>query len=210
MVTSDPLRTRMPEGADAPGNERAAMKRGSRTILTIIVTIVVLVCIAVAVGFAVIVSGVISVAATTPDLPIVAWALDTTMTNSVQAHARDVIVPADYNNIDLHAGYDRFNDRCIFCHGAPGVEPRWLKKGLRPDPPNLTRTANDWTAAQVFWIVDHGIKMTGMPAAGPTYSEGEIWTLAAFVKTLPNLTPERYKAFGQPAGPSSEATKQSP
>jgi len=176
------------------------MKRGSRTVFTIVVTIIVFVCIAVAVGFGIMFSGVISVAATTPDLPVVAWVLDNTMEHSVEAHARDVIVPAGYNNIDLRAGYDRFNEMCVFCHGAPGVEPRWLKKGLRPDPPNLAVTANDWTPAQVFWIVDHGIKMTGMPAMGSMYPEADVWTVAAFVKSLPKITSEQYKTFGQSAG----------
>lgn len=179
------------------------MKRGSRTILAVIVTFIVLVCIAVAVGLAVMFSGVISVAATTPDLPIVAWVLDTTMENSVEAHARDVIVPADYNSVDVHAGYDRYNTMCVFCHGAPGVEPRWVGEGLRPSPPNLAVTANDWMPAEVFWIVDHGIKMTGMPAMGPAYSEADVWKLTAFVKSLPRTTPEQYKAFGLPAGADS-------
>lgn len=180
------------------GDERATMKRGSRTVLTVVVTIVVLICIVVGVGFAVMFSGVISVAATTPDLPIVAWVLDTTMVHSVKAHARDVIVPTDFNSADLRADHDRYHSMCVFCHGAPGVEPRWLNRGLRPDPPNLARTANDWTPAEVFWIVDHGIKMTGMPAMGSSYPEGQVWTLAAFVKALPTMTPEQYKAFGQP------------
>ncbi len=186
------------------------MKRGSRTILTVIISIIVLVCIAVAVGFAVMFSGVISVAATTPDLPIVAWVLDSTMEHSVEAHARDVIIPADYDKIDLRVGYDHFNEMCIFCHGAPGVEPQWLKKGLRPDPPNLTVTANDWTPAQIFWIVDHGIRMTGMPAMAPTHSEDEIWAVAAFVKLLPKLTPEEYKTFGQSAGGDSAEQNRRP
>jgi mono/diheme cytochrome c family protein len=173
------------------------MKRGSRTILTVVVTIVVLVCIAVAVGFVVVFSGVISVAATTSDLPIVAWVLDTTMEHSVEAHARDVIVPADYSNADLRAGHHHYNSMCVFCHGAPGVERRWVGESLSPYPPDLTVAANDWTPAEVFWIIDHGIKMTGMPAMGPSHSESEVWTLAAFVKSLPKMTPEQYKAFGQ-------------
>jgi mono/diheme cytochrome c family protein len=186
------------------------MKRGRRTILTVVVTIIALVCIAVVMGLAVMFSGVISVAATTPDWPIVAWVLDTTMEHSVEAHARDVIVAADYNSIDIHAGYERYNSMCVFCHGAPGVERRWVGESLSPYPPDLAVTANDWSPAQVFWIVDHGIKMTGMPAVGPSHSEAEVWTLAAFVKSLPKLTPEQYKAFGPPAGESGLATKQAP
>ncbi len=174
--------------------------RGSRTILTIIVTVLVIACIAVILGVAIMFSGAISVAATTPDWPVVAWALNTTMENSVKVHARDVIVPADYNNLDVQAGQDHYSRMCVPCHGAPGVESEWMGQGLQPYPPDLTSTANDWTPAEVFWIINNGIKMTGMPAAGPSHSESEVWNLAAFVKSLPEVTPEQYRAHGQPAG----------
>jgi len=164
------------------------------------VTVLVIACIAVILGVAIMFSGAISVAATTPDWPVVAWVLNTTMENSVKMHARDVIVPADYNNLDVQAGQDHYSRMCVPCHGAPGMEPEWLGQGLQPYPPDLTSTADDWTPAEVFWIISNGIKMTGMPAAGPSHSENEVWNLAAFVKSLPEVTPEQYKAHGQPAG----------
>ncbi len=176
------------------------MKRGRRTILTIVVTFVVSVGIAVILGLVVVFSGVVNVAATTPDLPIVAWVLNTTMEHSVEAHARDVVVPADYSKPDIEVGRKHYGDICELCHGAPGVEPEWPGQGLQPYPPDLTRTADDWTPAEVFWIISNGIKMTGMPAAGPSHSDSEIWDLTAFVKSLPSMTPEQYGIRGQSAG----------
>jgi mono/diheme cytochrome c family protein len=186
------------------------MKRGSKTIPTVLVTVVVLGCLAAASGLAILYSGAISVAVITPDWPIVTRVLDTAKNRSVKAHARDVIVPADYKNIDIHAGHRRYNDMCVSCHGAPGVERSWVGEGLNPYPPSLEVTANHWTAAETYWIVDHGIKMTGMPAMGPSHAEAEVWTVAAFVRSLPGLTPEQYKAFGSPAGDHGTTSEQPP
>jgi mono/diheme cytochrome c family protein len=43
--------------------------------------------------------------------------------------------------------------------------------------------------------VKNGIKMTGMPAFGPTHDDQTIWNIVAFVNQLPNMTAERYRAL---------------
>jgi mono/diheme cytochrome c family protein len=171
--------------------------KGSRTVTTVIVTIIVLIILGVAGGLAVVYSGIISVAATSPHMAITRWVLNTASDHSVEAHARGVKVPADYNDLSVQAGYLRYHDMCAPCHGAPGVEPQWIGKGLLPEPPDLAVTAREWTPAEVFWIIDHGVKMTGMPALAPTQAEDQIWLLAAFVKKLPEMTPDQYKGLGQ-------------
>jgi len=40
-----------------------------------------------------------------------------------------------------------------------------------------------------------GIKMSGMPAIGQSHSDEDIWSIAAFVRQLPTMTPEQYKAM---------------
>jgi mono/diheme cytochrome c family protein len=176
------------------------MKRGkgSRTVKTAVVTILVLIVITVGTGLAVIFTGVINIGATTPHRAVTRWVLSTAMDRSVEAHARSVKVPADYNNLSVQAGYLRYNDMCVFCHGAPGVERHWVGRGLLPEPPDLSVTAREWTPAEVFWIIDHGVKMTGMPALVPTQAEDQIWLLAAFVKKLPEMTPDQYTGLRQP------------
>jgi mono/diheme cytochrome c family protein len=53
----------------------------------------------------------------------------------------------------------------------------------------------DWSTANLFWIVKNGIKMTGMPAFGPTHDDKTIWNIVAFVNQLPNMTAEQYRAL---------------
>ena len=51
------------------------------------------------------------------------------------------------------------------------------------------------TDGELFWIVQNGIRMTGMPAFGPTHKDEEIWKIVAFLRHLPALTPEEEKAL---------------
>ncbi|MGH6831853.1 MAG: c-type cytochrome, partial [Methyloceanibacter sp.] len=45
------------------------------------------------------------------------------------------------------------------------------------------------------WVVKHGIKMTGMPAWGVTHSDELLWDVVAFLRKLPELTPEQYQTL---------------
>lgn len=56
------------------------------------------------------------------------------------------------------------------------------------------------TAHEVFWLVKHGAKMTGMPAFGPTHDDQTLWNIVALVKELPAMTPERHAALGEHEG----------
>lgn len=49
---------------------------------------------------------------------------------------------------------------------------------------------------QIYWIVKHGLNMTGMPAFGPSHDDQASWGIAAFVSELPAMMPERYAELG--------------
>jgi hypothetical protein len=65
---------------------------------------------------------------------------------------------------------------------------------LYPAPADLTKaeTVAQWTDTELFWIIENGIKDTGMIALGPTHQQQDIWAVAAFVRQLPEMTAERY------------------
>ena len=69
-----------------------------------------------------------------------------------------------------------------------------ISRGLYPCAPELRRT-NDLTPAEQFWIIKHGVKMTAMPAWGVTHDDELLWDLVAFVRKLPELTPEQYQTM---------------
>lgn len=88
------------------------------------------------------------------------------------------------------------------CHNAPGRDHTEIAQGLNPAPPTLdTPEVQDlYSDAELYWIVKHGFKMTGMPAFGPTHEEKDLWAIVAFLKKLPHMHPKEYESMGQAAG----------
>ena len=50
-------------------------------------------------------------------------------------------------------------------------------------------------AQHTFWVIKHGIKMSAMPAWGKTQDDAAIWELVAFIRQLPQMTPESYASL---------------
>jgi mono/diheme cytochrome c family protein len=94
------------------------------------------------------------------------------------------------------AGLVLLRDRCAACHGAPGVDPTDAGASLNPPAPGLTLPrVQARSDGELFWIVSRGIRMTGMPAFGPSQSETEIWQLVAALRRLPRLTDAERRAL---------------
>lgn len=143
---------------------------------------------------AVVLGGMASVAATDGHWPATKWVLHTTMENAVHRAARDITPPEGTDLLDpalAERAFGHYSVACTTCHGAPGVGPSpWMV--TNPPSPLLVDTAGRWTDGELYWIIKHGIKMTGMPALGPTHADGDLWAIAAFVRQLPTMTPEAY------------------
>lgn len=139
-----------------------------------------------------IVSGSADVAADSPHAPFVAYVLESAREQAIHERSEALAVPGD---LDAPArvlqGAGNYDAMCVQCHLAPGMGPTELSRGLNPAPPNLTREEVD--AAETFWVVKHGIKMTGMPAWGHSMADEYVWNLAAFVKRLPGLDEAGYR-----------------
>ena len=46
---------------------------------------------------------------------------------------------------------------------------------------------------ELYWIIKHGLKMTGMPAFGETHPEEQLWGIVAFLRRLPSLDARTYE-----------------
>jgi hypothetical protein len=153
--------------------------------------------------------GFYSVAATQSDPDIVAWALQYVRVASISRHATDTPPMSMEEPATIQAGARAFASRgCTGCHGGPGVMWAKFSEGLRPDPPDLKDVAKDLTPAQIYWIVRNGINMTGMPGfALVEVPDQELWTIAAFVKKLPDISEADYKTWTADVAPGAEAPK---
>lgn len=153
-----------------------------------------------AVGLIVVYTGAYNVAATEEHASFTRWAFDTTFQKSVERRAADVAPPEAVTPKMIAAGATSCKSMCQHCHAGPGVERADWASGMRPRPPHLTEAAADWELREVFWLVRHGVKMSGMPAFGPTHDDQAIWSIAALVKELPAMTPDRYAALAKGGG----------
>jgi hypothetical protein len=163
--------------------------------------------IVVAVGAAVyFFGGFYSVAATEETGPV-AWALVHVRQASIDRHATEAPPISMDDAAVVRAGAHAFATRgCTNCHGGPGVKWAKFTEGMQPYPPDLKEVVNDREPRQLFWVVKNGIKMSAMPSFGAIgVPDQEIWTIAAFLKKLPAVSEEDFKAWSEPAGPSAGA-----
>jgi mono/diheme cytochrome c family protein len=149
------------------------------------------------VGLLVVYTGGYNIAATEEHASIVRWAFDTTFRNSIKNRAADLQAPASFTPDMVAAGATSYKQMCQHCHAGPGVKRAEWASGMRPRPPHLKEAAAEWEAKEIYWLVKHGAKMTGMPAFGPSHDDEALWSIAAFVKELPAMTPERYATLGE-------------
>jgi mono/diheme cytochrome c family protein len=140
-------------------------------------------------------AGLYNVAADVPHTQPVYWLFETVRDRSIASRARDIVVPNDLSDpARISSGAGQYGEMCSGCHLVPGMERTEISRGLYPRAPELRRKT-DLTAAEQFWIVKHGVKMTGMPAWGVTHSDELLWDVVALLRKLPELTKEQYEAL---------------
>ena len=165
-----------------------------KTTLAVIGLLAILGVIAAAVFFF---GGFYNVAASEEDPAIVNWALVHIRQASIARHATDAPPLSLDDAAVVEEGARAFSERgCVNCHGAPGVSWAKFSEGLRPDPPDLKELVDQLRPQDLFWVVKHGVHMTGMPSFGLVeVPDREIWTIVAFLKKLPSVSEADFKAW---------------
>ncbi|MCD6680579.1 MAG: c-type cytochrome [Burkholderiaceae bacterium] len=154
-------------------------------------------------------AGVYDISATDQHLRPTFWLLQTGLRESVEQRAEEIEAPPLDDPILAARGLYHFRAHCVQCHGAPGVAPDPFALGLTPLPGSLSDAAREWTASQLYWVIRNGIKMTAMPAWQFRLSDEDLWSVVAFLKTLPDLSPHAYRQ-ARAAGPVAPTQAHSP
>ena len=95
---------------------------------------------------------------------------------------------------------DHFARYCATCHSNDGTGDAAIGKALFPRAPDMTQPATqELTDAELFYIIEYGVRFTGMPAWGNGSPEGEElgWKLVHFVRQLPKLTADDLQRMEQ-------------
>jgi len=112
---------------------------------------------------------------------------------AVPVAAREVESPITLNDDVLAEARAHFADHCALCHGNDGRGDTPLGRNLYPRAPDMqatdTQTLSD---GELFYIIENGVRLTGMPAWGESGSHDDeaSWQLVHFIRHLPNLTRE--------------------
>jgi mono/diheme cytochrome c family protein len=161
---------------------------------SVLLTVIALAFGAALVGVVVLYAGFYNVAATHQHLRPTYWLLKIGLRESIERHSRTIAVPPLTDPGRAQRGLELYREHCVQCHGAPGVAPEPFALGLTPLPTNLAHSAREFSAAELYWVVKNGIKMTAMPAWQFRFSEDELWAVVAFMRELPLISPAQYAA----------------
>ena len=147
-------------------------------------------------------AGLYNIAADEPHWAVTERLLAAVRVRSIEMRSRDIRVPDLENEKLVLRGAGQYAEMCAGCHLSPGESDSPLRQGLYPQPPELARHKMDPRSA--FWVIKHGIKLTGMPAWGASHDDETLWSLVAFLNGLPALDPQQYRAMIERAPPDTE------
>jgi mono/diheme cytochrome c family protein len=135
------------------------------------------------------------------------WAARVSLHATLDREAPKIANPVSLNDANLVAGIKLYAANCAVCHGAADAKPSNIASGLYQKPPQLAKDGvEDDPAGVTYWKVDHGIRLTGMPAFGAALNDRQLWQLALFLKHMDGLppAPQRvWKAVKSEAGRST-------
>ena len=116
------------------------------------------------------------------------WFARTALRAAIQRQAPKEPNPISPTDENLIAGIRLYKQNCAVCHGGFETSPSHIANGLYQRPPQLPKHGvEDDAAGETFWKIDHGIRLTGMPAYSKTLSEKQVWQITAFLQRMDHL-----------------------
>lgn len=112
---------------------------------------------------------------------------------AVPGRYRDMSNPVRADDQALAGAMEHWADHCASCHANDGSGDTPIGKALYPRAPDM-RTADfqRLSDGELYYAINSGIRMSGMPAWGkPGDDDEESWALVAFIRKLPALSPEQ-------------------
>ena len=143
-------------------------------------------------GFLFAASGIMPIKASSGHWPITAWLLNFTMRRSVITHSLGMNAPKLDDAALVAKGATHYEFGCRPCHGGPHLPQPVIAGHMTPHPPHLPPEIPKWQSEELFYIVKHGVKFTGMPGWPAQQRDDEVWAVVAFLLKVPNLSADEY------------------
>jgi len=103
--------------------------------------------------------------------------------------------PVDPSEPNLLAGATIYRHQCAVCHGLPGQETTSIARGMFPKPPQLMKGkgVTDDPVGETFWLVQNGIRLTGMPGFRDSLTDTDMWQVSELLANA-NKLPDPVRA----------------
>lgn len=101
-------------------------------------------------------------------------------------------------------------DHCALCHGNDGKGDTPIGHNLYPRVPDMTTPdTQDQTDGELFYVIENGVRLSGMPAwkGAGEHSEDSSWALVGFIRHLPKIGSDELRLMEtlNPKGPEDRA-----
>jgi mono/diheme cytochrome c family protein len=131
---------------------------------------------------------------------------------AVPSKARQMKNPMQNSPDNLREAEAHWADHCAVCHANNGSGDTVIGKNLYPKAPDMRLPPTQkLTDGELYFTIQNGIRLTGMPAWGEAGDHDEdSWKLVHFIRHLPQLTPQEEKIMEQlnPKGPEDKSEEQ--
>jgi len=144
-------------------------------------------------GFLVAASGVIPIRASSGHWRVTHWFLDFSKRRSVATQTLGADAPDLSADWLVLKGAGHYEGGCSPCHGSPIQGRPRIAAAMTPAPPWLPDHVGRWDPEELVYIVEHGIKFTGMPAWPARGRTDEVHAVVAFLRELPGLDAAGYR-----------------
>ena len=156
-------------------------------------------------AFTVVAWGIVPIKASSGHWQITAWFLEFSKRRSVAWHARN-IEPLSLDEPWLALkGAGHYDTGCRPCHGSPDLHAPRIGMAMTPHPPALPEIVAKRAPEQLFYVVKHGIKFTGMPAWPSGVRDDEVRAMVAFLLALPQMDAAEYRRLVDGPAPPDDA-----
>lgn len=144
-------------------------------------------------GFLVAASGIIPIKASSGHWKITRWFLTFSMHRSFSTHSLGIEAPPLDDPALVLRGAGAYEINCRPCHGSPELRHPRVARRMLPEPPYLPEKVSEWEPEELFSLVKHGVKLTGMPAWPTQKRDDEVWAMVAFLLAFQDLDAEGYR-----------------
>ena len=154
-----------------------------------------------ALAYGTIISGSINPGADEPTPQLERWAAKSSLHAYLNANVPKKSSPVAASDENLQEGAQLYLNHCAVCHGFADGKMSSIASGLYRRPPIFAK--EDWSKDDdnlIYWFINHGVRLTGMPAYNQTLEENQMWKIVIFIKRMNNL-PDKTQAYWKNAKP---------